>query len=837
MRDLPGFRIRWEFLVCWLAICLMKVSPIAWAQPQPQSERARIFLRTEGPSATIWQLEFSPDSRVLYAAGNDKVVHRWLLPDREQNFAPRYLAPLRWPFSRGNKGSIYALAVPPAPDSTEVAIAGLSAYGGHEETLTFLWDASREEVVSKLSHPELKEVVTTLDFSPDLRNKRLLARSLTGNLSIVDLESGKRTSFRVPERVESNQPAIFVDSQHLAAAVPRPDDPKLWDLVGYDVDNPNRRMGTFRAGLAKVAALARQPGGSVWASAEWERFRTVISIWNGTDPRQNPVQLRMKQGQIPYSLSFSGPESGLLAVAVEETLPGGEPKTIVQLYDVRTAAQGRISMIAESGLGANREKLPRGERIACALSRDGRWLAAAGSRRPGVTIFQVQGREITPTQVQGSGRTPWKVAWTTDAKSPRLGISFEKSNRNSPNESGGRIRDEFDFAELNLQEAPRNAARRWRSPDLANWRVEIDSADDSGGERQHDIVSISHAGQVTRIDLLDPNTNKPLGAVRSYCMVPNPDGPEMAIALGNDDENGIFLYEIPQGNGDANLIRYFRDHSGPVRSLSVSSDGRFLASAAEDQTVKVWSLARLFDRQRGQQVWGCEFGTAANNDVVVQNSWPGSIAARRGLVIGTIVEKFYMNGRWHDQPEAMIPALQSVPVTKQFYIVYRTPQNRQEAVIVVPAWEPLVTLFVRERTRKNWALFTPEGYFDCSLASGNELFGFQVLKEDKTPINLKASEMQKEFRQRAVMQKLLSAGNLDEAILQVLGPQKLEDRQPLVLLSGRYARRRPLVQISYQTHQPEQGDPFGIRVEVNYPVGKTRKDFNIQAFLNGVSLQ
>ncbi len=823
-----------------LAFYLTMVSPVAWGlPPQPQSERARIFLRTEGPSATIWQLEFSPDSRVLYAAGNDKVVHRWLLPDNDQNFEPRYLAPLRWPFSRGSNGSIYALAVPPNPDSTEIAIAGLSAYAGDKETLSFLWDSSREEVVSVHSHAELKDSVTALDFSPDLQNKRLLARSLEGDLSVENLETGKRISLRVPKRVESSQPAIFINSRHVAAAVPRPDNSNQWDLVGYDVENPNRPVGTFRTAIRLVTDLARQPDGELWASAERHSDGAVICIWNGDNPRQVPTLLKVERSHVPYSLSFSGRKSGLLALALEENTFGEAPKTVVHLYDVRAANRGRVSKIVESGLGANREKLPRGERFACALSRDGRWLAASGSRMPGVTIFNVQGREITPTQVQGSGRTPWRVAWNGDAKSPRMGISFERSNRNSPNVSGGPIRHEFDFDQLELNEVAGTATREWRSPNLENWHVKIEPAVESGGQRKHDIVSIAHSGRVTRINLLDPATNKPLGAVKegTYCMVSNPEGPEVAIAIGTDDENGIFLYELLSRGGEANLIRYFRDHSGPVRSLSVSSDGRFLASAAEDQTVKVWSLARLFEKQREQQVWGCEFGVSANNEVIVRNALPGSIAARRGLVTGTVVEKFYMDGRWHDQPQAMIPALQSVPVTKQFYMVYRTPQKRQEAVIVVPAWEPLVTLFVRERGRKNWALFTPEGYFDCSLASGNELFGFQVLQDNKSPINLKASEMQKEFRQRAIMKKLLSAGNLEEAFLQVFGPQKLEDREPMVLLSGKYARRRPLVQISYQNQQPEQGDPIGIQVEVSYPEGKTREDFDVQAFLNGVNLQ
>jgi WD40 repeat protein len=40
-------------------------------------------------------------------------------------------------------------------------------------------------------------------------------------------------------------------------------------------------------------------------------------------------------------------------------------------------------------------------------------------------------------------------------------------------------------------------------------------------------------------------------------------------------------------------IHSFRGHIGPIRCLAVSPDGKFLVTGSADKTVKVWDLTRL----------------------------------------------------------------------------------------------------------------------------------------------------------------------------------------------------------------------------------------------------
>ena len=85
------------------------------------------------------------------------------------------------------------------------------------------------------------------------------------------------------------------------------------------------------------------------------------------------------------------------------------------------------------------------------------------------------------------------------------------------------------------------------------------------------------------------------------------------IAIGTAQQNGIFAYRFEAG-GKCRLVRYFRDHRGPITALSVSHDGAYLVSCSLDQTVKVWSLRGLEGNDRavtqcagmGRQVSGSQ---------------------------------------------------------------------------------------------------------------------------------------------------------------------------------------------------------------------------------------
>ena len=68
--------------------------------------------------------------------------------------------------------------------------------------------------------------------------------------------------------------------------------------------------------------------------------------------------------------------------------------------------------------------------------------------------------------------------------------------------------------------------------------------------------------------------------IRSIAM--NPSGRQIAVEVMN--HNNVYLYNIETGHLDATLI----GHSAPTSSLAYRPDGKQLATAANDQTIRLW---------------------------------------------------------------------------------------------------------------------------------------------------------------------------------------------------------------------------------------------------------
>ncbi|MGG6241151.1 AAA family ATPase [Nodosilinea sp. AN01ver1] len=66
------------------------------------------------------------------------------------------------------------------------------------------------------------------------------------------------------------------------------------------------------------------------------------------------------------------------------------------------------------------------------------------------------------------------------------------------------------------------------------------------------------------------------------------DSGSSTILTGHDDSH-LRLWQIKAGNPYASGPRMLSGHSGPVRTVALSADGRWLASSADDQTLRLWS--------------------------------------------------------------------------------------------------------------------------------------------------------------------------------------------------------------------------------------------------------
>ncbi|MBE9157110.1 pentapeptide repeat-containing protein [Nodosilinea sp. LEGE 06152] len=66
-------------------------------------------------------------------------------------------------------------------------------------------------------------------------------------------------------------------------------------------------------------------------------------------------------------------------------------------------------------------------------------------------------------------------------------------------------------------------------------------------------------------------------------------GPDSSTILTGHDDSHLRLWQIHAGNPYASGPRTLAGHGGPVRTVALSADGRWLASSADDQTLRLWS--------------------------------------------------------------------------------------------------------------------------------------------------------------------------------------------------------------------------------------------------------
>ena len=787
----------------------------------------RLVLNIDGPNSRVRGLAFSTDSHRLYCGGFSKVVNVWdigwnLPPGAEGELLATPVGTLRWEIARALRGHINALDL--APIGSRLAIGGTGARDPSGTIVVF--DTDRNEVEAALpptfDRNQPSGHVTSvigLDFSPS--GNLLVSVSLDGEIWLWTAPDDRQADW-AGKRIRpaggvrfDRQPVLFLSEQRFVAAERvHPADDTRWRLALYSIDG-ERLRGLPQVFEHRLNALAINSTRTSLVATDSDGRSVLIS----TD-RFETTRVLSEAGELEPSAVDFGPE-GLVAVTRNERPKGA---ALLELWDAAT--------------GEKLDSIPlsRTENsYSCVFSPDGRLLAAGDDESLEVHVFQLRSangqlrerplNDQSPTRLRGRGQIVRSVHFERSPdpdQSLRIGMALGADER---------INTFFTPQESRLERVgAEDVAFDAVGPDTfaGGWKVGR-SWQDFLRTQQVELISPTGRSSAITLDITEQGAYQGV-----HCFIPNAEGLPRAVAIGTDTQAGIFVYRLSDQGGNLRLVRYYRDHTGDITSISVTPDGRYLLSAAKDQTVKVWSLAGLEGSPQFARscLWGAEFALRGG-ELTVENVLPAGIAYRRNLRNGDQIESLWVSSahgpRQVVDANEMLAALESHAAVSSVFIQAVREEQPLPPRVVVPGWEPLLTIFIDDRDE--WATFTPEGYYDASVAEGQRLFGWQVNRgSSETPRFDPGGNLQKEFERPDVIRDALRLGSVAAALSRLKAPMARDVGQTLA--------RVPIVKIvaPLQSEQFEAGGEIRLVARVDFPDAEAVPRFNVTAFHAGRAL-
>jgi WD40 repeat protein len=713
------------------------LAAVSVAQAQQTTQSPQLCINIAGHTAPVLATAFSPDSALLFTAGLDKAVHVWRLPERpaarKEAAANAVLTgrlwaeerTIRWSIGRGQRGSIYAMAV--SPKNSQLAIGGYGARGTLGDIA--LLDPAKAAVVKVLE--EHRETVMSLAFS--VSGNWLASMDHDGRLLLWPADGGKPRTLGAPDRevhgaaaagaIAANlrlRPIAVAGDKWVAAPLyaGKANDAKrmTWRVQLYDIaaGQPANTLKTTHYGA--ITALACSPDARYVASADQGR---QLFVWDV----QTQTARRLQTSLPVVSLAFS-PRGDVLAAGT--ACGEGNGASELQVWDI---ASGQL-----------RYKRTLDEPVyACAISPDGQKLAYVGARGHDVLVDQLAvpdgrwriagGRQVTSVGITGK-KGEYRILYSTLPEP--LGTAKGRA---------------FDPEKLEI--SPWEPPVPQASATCGEWQAAIDS-------KNNRLTVYSGGASVGSLDV----DRQLQGIVHSFCWIPNAQGSPEAIAIGTNVQCGVYVYGLPQA-GALPLLRYFRGHYDLVDALAVSADGRLLVSGSRDGTVRCWPLKDLHDRSAVRRRWGAELVEQNGAAVVAAIEECGPLYHKQVRPGDAITEILWLDGqtvRSEKRPQQILDRLAELPWHLQISFLTSREGAARPPFNLVGGWPELLGLYT---TEGDWVAWTPGGYYACS-AGGERLIGWQVNSEDlcHTPLFYSADKFGKTLYRPDVIRSLLKGGTI-----------------------------------------------------------------------------
>jgi WD40 repeat protein len=709
--------------------------------------------------------ELLRDQFVL-AVGDDKVIRMW--PYRDGKLHEEGMKVLRWSIWREQRGAIFALALKPDRENSEIAVAGFGF-----PTLSSV--AVIDRVSGKILHhaiakpPEGKQSnsIWSLDYAPD-GNSVAFGDSFGG----VWTWDFKSAPVRLGDHGSGNKQNIvrFVHyfTKDVLASAAQDGSIWRWDLSEKEVRS--KKLDSFATGNLPVYRVAVSQD-EKWLAAGCEG--PLVILRSSSDGKES-FAINLEEFEQVRAVAFDSANRGLavsISAHIKPTEKDKAPfymeaKERIVFYDLDDIR--KKNPVASPGP----DDLFRAWFVAFHPRPDVHDMAYAAGPNHEVNLWDLENKR-TVSVLAGKGRSIWGVALSTDGQ--QIGFRDQRDEKSRhPNE---RADTKQPWRVFNVR------SREWgkdefkpikQIPDSADWKVVPDSP--KPGERRNPF----------RWYVVTPKGPYPLPwndgiNQQPYCYTFIPQGGNKPPRLAVGHLWGFSIFEFDRDREyKPKLLRLCVGHQGYVTSLSVSADGSILIAGSMDQTISGWSLKDW----PSHPTFGARF-EIEKNKLIVKKVDVGGPAWEAGLVEGDEVYEYHFAGAKDELPGGPKTWLDSVrraePGLEHRFDVLR--DGKQVRLLATtlrqrPLWKFFPT------ADGEWVMWMWQGsYYDTST-NGDSYLRWHVNAADvgEMPTIYRAEQFRKLYNRKAILNRLLQTWDMTEALKLALGenpqPPRFNELEP-----------------------------------------------------------